>query len=134
MTAGSTRRHRAGACHALAMLVALTGTSGCDGSEITPSNSPAPHRTTPAEVCASLISYWVEEALKDSKWAGLDWEQKGLSNEQYELHEKILVAARAEQNTRGRAAALRLAERESRARCEAANGATGSSENWRPPQ
>nr|WP_239150623.1 hypothetical protein [Streptomyces sp. SID13588] len=112
----------------------MSGCSGTDTSGITPSDSPAPHRTTPAEVCASLVSYWAKEALRGGKWAGIDWEQKGLSNEQYELHEQILAAARAEQEKRGIAAAEKLITRESAARCKAAKGATGSSENWRPPR
>ncbi|MDJ0461690.1 hypothetical protein [Streptomyces sp. H27-C3] len=128
----STRR--AGIGCTLALLVALTGCGGTGTSEITPSDSPAPRRTTPAEVCASLVSYWAKEALRGGKWAGIDWEQKGFSNDQYELHEQILAAARAEQRKRGAAAAEALIGRESQARCEAAKGATGSSENWRPPR
>ncbi|MFF5424160.1 MULTISPECIES: hypothetical protein [unclassified Streptomyces] len=94
---------------------------------------PAPRASSPADVCARLIAYWVREALAGSPWAGLDWEQKGLSNEQYAIHDEVLVAARAEERRSGRAAAQGLAEREARRRCEAAGGATGSSENWRPP-
>ncbi|MEV7276437.1 hypothetical protein [Streptomyces sp. NPDC093111] len=107
----------------------LTLSTGC---ERTP-EEPAPRVSSPAEVCANLVSYWVREALKGSKWAGLDWEQKGLSNEQYEIHDEVLLAARAEERRAGRDAAFALADRESRRRCEEAKGATGSSENWRPP-
>ncbi|MFI8823145.1 hypothetical protein [Streptomyces sp. NPDC053431] len=94
---------------------------------------PAARTSSPADVCTSLVSYWVKEALKGSKWAGLDWEQKGMSNEQYEIHDEVLVAARAEERREGREAAFALTDRETRRRCEAAKGATGSSENWRPP-
>ncbi|MER7518706.1 hypothetical protein [Streptomyces sp. NPDC126499] len=96
-------------------------------------HDPAPRASTPADICASLVSYWVKEALKGSTWAGLDWEQKGLSNEQYAIHDEVLVAARAEERRAGRASAFALTDREARRRCEAAKGATGSSENWRPP-
>ncbi|MEV8586174.1 hypothetical protein [Streptomyces sp. NPDC051180] len=100
----------------------------------TPAGTPSPRASTPADICTSLISYWVREALEGSVWAGLDWEQKGLSNEQYAIHDEVLAAARAEERRAGRAAATALADRESRRRCEAAKGATGSSENWRPPE
>ncbi|MER8043389.1 hypothetical protein [Streptomyces sp. NPDC094032] len=111
--------------------------AGCERAP----EDPAPQASTPADVCTSLVSYWVKEALKGSKWAGLDWEQKGLSNEQYAIHDEVLLAARAEERRAGRAeerragreAAFALADRESRRRCEEAKGATGSSENWRPP-
>ncbi|WP_234334837.1 hypothetical protein [Streptomyces sp. NRRL S-118] len=71
--------------------------------------------------------------MKGSTWAGLDWEQKGLSNEQLEIHDDVLSEARATDRREGREAAERLVDRETRRRCEAARGATGSSENWRPP-
>ncbi|MFJ3502917.1 hypothetical protein [Streptomyces sp. NPDC090135] len=112
---------------ALPTACALALAGGCG----TPEESGPPART-PADICADLVSYWVEEALKGSSWAGLDWEQKGLSNEQYEIHDEVLAAARAEERRAGRAAASAFADRESRRRCEEAKGATGSSENWRP--
>ncbi|MER7763421.1 hypothetical protein [Streptomyces sp. NPDC097619] len=80
------------------------------------------------------MSYWIRAALTGSKWAGLDWEQKGLSNGQYELHEEVLAEARAVQRTRGLEAALELTDRRVRQRCEETGGATESSENWRPPR
>ncbi|MFB7862023.1 hypothetical protein [Streptomyces sp. NPDC056069] len=104
-------------------------TTGCGEAP----RDPAPRASTPADVCTDLVSYWVKEALRGSKWAGLDWEQKGMSNEQYEIHDEVLVAARAEERREGREAAFALTDRETRRRCEAAKGATGSSENWRPP-
>lgn len=102
-----------------------------DGGE--PSPQPTPHVTTAADICTGLVAYWVKEALNGSKWAGLDWEQKGLSNEQLAVHDEVLAAARAKERAEGRPAALTFADRESRRRCAAANGATGSSDNWRPP-
>ncbi|MET8505741.1 hypothetical protein ABZV60_13950 [Streptomyces sp. NPDC004787] len=120
-----------------ALAAALAGcvlalSAGCAGAPERP-RDPAPTTSSPADVCTSLVSYWVKEALKGSKWAGLDWEQKGMSNEQYEIHDEVLVAARAEERRAGRPAAFALTDRETRRRCEAAKGATGSSENWRPP-
>ncbi|GGT23793.1 hypothetical protein [Streptomyces purpureus] len=102
---------------------------GCSGDP--PARSPTP--TTPVDVCASLVSYWVKEGLKGSKWAGLDWEQKGLSNEQLAIHDDVLARARDEERRAGRQAAEQLADRLATRRCAAAEGATGSSENWRPP-
>ncbi|MEU6981091.1 MULTISPECIES: hypothetical protein [unclassified Streptomyces] len=124
----ATTRVTAGTAAALAGCV-LALSTGCARAP----EEPAPRASSPADVCASLVSYWVKEALKGSKWAGLDWEQKGLSNEQYEIHDEVLLAARAEERRAGRDAAFALADRESRRRCEEAKGATGSSENWRPP-
>ncbi|MFJ4867855.1 hypothetical protein [Streptomyces sp. NPDC088757] len=114
-----------------ALVALLTGcalalTGGCGAPE-----ESGPPARTPADICADLVSYWVEEALKGSSWAGLDWEQKGLSNEQYAIHDDVLAAARAEERRAGREAATAFADRESRRRCEEAKGATGSSENWR---
>ncbi|WP_418956448.1 hypothetical protein [Streptomyces tritici] len=107
------------------------GGSGSSGGE---SDRTAPPRaTTPADLCAGLVGYWVGEALDGSTWAGLDWEQKGMSNEQFVIHDEVLAAARAKERTDGRAAARAFADEEVRRRCAAANGATGSSENWRPP-
>ncbi len=86
------------------------------------------------DLCTSLVGYWVKEALKGNKWAGIDWEQKGLSNEQFGIHEKVLAEARAEQRENGLAAAEGLADRRVRDECRSSRGATGSSENWREPQ
>ncbi|MFD5425663.1 hypothetical protein [Streptomyces sp. NPDC127084] len=105
-----------------------TGTGGTSGSPT------APTPDTPAEICTGLVTYWVEEALKGNKWAGLDWEQKGLSNEQLVIHDAVLAEARAEEKRNGRTAAVTWLRREVSARCTARNGATGSSENWRLTQ
>ncbi|MFI1974068.1 MULTISPECIES: hypothetical protein [Streptomyces] len=119
---------------ALAAVLAGCALALAAGDGRAPGPAPAPRASTPADVCTSLVSYWVKEALRGSVWAGLDWEQKGLSNEQYEIHDDVLTAARAEERRAGREAAVVFADRESRRRCEAAKGATGSSENWRPPE
>lgn len=124
-----------------ALVAALTGcvltlSAGCEQAPNSPdphASSAEPQASSPADVCTNLVSYWVKESLKGSKWAGLDWEQKGMSNEQYEIHDAVLVAARAEEVRAGREAAFAYTDRETRRRCEEAKGATGSSENWRPP-
>ncbi|MET9437523.1 hypothetical protein [Streptomyces sp. NPDC006551] len=95
-------------------------------------HEPAPQARSAVDICAELLSYWIKEALEGSAGAGLDWEQKGLSNEQLRIHDDVLAAARAQERTEGRAAALTAVDRETRRRCASANGATGSSENWRP--
>ncbi|MER8159369.1 hypothetical protein [Streptomyces sp. NPDC094472] len=96
-------------------------------------NSPTPQAPSPVRLCADLISYWAEQDLAGSRWAGLDWEQKGLSNQQYEIYGDIVHAARAERRRHGTPAAKALIKRLAERRCAAANGATHSSENWRPP-
>ncbi|MFE9887455.1 hypothetical protein [Streptomyces scopuliridis] len=140
-TAGQRGFRPAGRCAgrcALALCAALLGgaLTGCGGGGTAapdPGATPAAHRSTPAEICAALVSYWAKEALKGSEWAGLDWEQKGLSNEQYAIHEEVVAAARAERAKHGSAAAGALIDRRTAEKCAAANGATGSSENWREP-
>ncbi|MFF4170399.1 hypothetical protein [Streptomyces sp. NPDC001744] len=124
---GGRPRTATTALAALLTACVLLPAGGCG----TPEPSAPPART-PEDICADLVSYWVEKALEGSPWAGLDWEQKGLSNEQYEIHDDVLAAARAEERRAGRRAASALAARESRRRCEETKGATRSSENWRP--
>ncbi|MFC5800547.1 hypothetical protein [Streptomyces formicae] len=126
------RPARTAACAALAAGI-LAGAAACSSPEGR-SGAPAPGPTTPADICTSLVAYWAEEALEGSTWAGLDWEQKGLSNEQLAIHDEALAAARAEEKRNGRPAAVELIRRQVRQKCEAQNGATGSSENWRPPR
>ncbi|MFJ8583212.1 hypothetical protein ACIRD2_00950 [Streptomyces sp. NPDC093595] len=127
-TLGAVSRRAGTGFTASGVLLILLTAGGCSDS-----GSPAPHSSTPADICTGLVAYWAKEALKDSTWAGLDWEQKGLSNEQLEIHDDVLAEARATDRREGREAAERLVDRETRRRCEAARGATGSSENWRPP-
>ncbi|MFF7020451.1 hypothetical protein ACFY97_05470 [Streptomyces klenkii] len=117
---------------ACASLLTATLLSGCGGSAAGPAPQ-SPEPASPVQLCTKLISYWAEQDLTGGKWAGLDWEQKGLSNEQYELYSDIVQAARAEQRQHGTDAALTWLRRRSAERCKATNGATGSSENWRPP-
>ncbi|HET6357885.1 hypothetical protein [Streptomyces sp.] len=119
---------------ALLVALAVAGCTESSSSGRPASPTPVPQKSSPADICTSLVSYWAKETLKGGKWSGLDWEQKGLSNEQYALHEEIVAAARAEEKRQGREAALRLIGVQARQRCAAQNGATGSSENWRPPK
>ncbi|MBT2402309.1 hypothetical protein J7I97_00065 [Streptomyces sp. ISL-87] len=131
---GTTPR-TAGRYGAAALLAALA-LSGCAPSapQAAPTApTPAPSPSSPAQICTSLVSYWAKETLKGTKWSGLDWEQKGLSNEQYEIHEEAVAAGRAEERTAGRDKALELIDRFVAQRCAERNGATWSSENWRPP-
>ncbi|MFI5637022.1 hypothetical protein ACIA8H_06310 [Streptomyces goshikiensis] len=121
---------------ALAALLVALALSGCSASAPAtphPTPTPASGPSSPAQVCTSLVSYWAEETLKGTYWSGLDWEQKGLSNQQYEIHEEAVAAGRAEERTAGRDKALELIDQIVARRCAAADGATWSSENWRPP-
>lgn len=122
--------------YAAAVLAALI-LPGCSNSA--PNNAPsssadAPGPSSPAQICTALVSYWAKESLKGSKWSGLDWEQKGLSNDQYAIHEEAVAAGRAEERTHGQAKGLELIDRLVAQRCTEQDGATRSSENWRPPQ
>ncbi|MCT4355125.1 hypothetical protein M5362_18500 [Streptomyces sp. Je 1-79] len=102
---------------------------GCSGDR----SEPAPPQARAAvDICVDLVAYWVKEALTGSRWAGLDWEQKGLSNEQLKIHDEVLASARERERTEGRRAALAFTDEAARRRCVSADGATGSSENWKP--
>ncbi|MFD6471075.1 hypothetical protein [Streptomyces goshikiensis] len=121
---------------ALAALLVALALSGCSASAPAtphPTPTPASGPSSPAQVCTSLVSYWAKETLKGTYWSGLDWEQKGLSNQQYEIHEEAVAAGRVEERTAGRDKALELIDQLVAQRCAAADGATWSSENWRPP-
>ncbi|WP_078851308.1 hypothetical protein [Streptomyces sp. NRRL S-237] len=126
------------AAHTLLAALALTGCSSSApppaAGSTSPSADPAtPAPPSPAQVCTNLVSYWAKETLLGTKWSGLDWEQKGLSNAQYAIHEDAVAAGRAEERTAGREKALELIDRFVAQRCAAEGGATTSSENWRPP-
>ncbi|WP_327167924.1 hypothetical protein [Streptomyces subrutilus] len=120
----STVRYAAAAL--LAGLV-LTGCSrsapppAAGSATASPASSAPP--SSPARICATLVSYWAKETLKGTKWSGLDWEQKGLSNAQYAIHEDAVAAGRTEERTAGRDKALELIDRFVAARCAAQDGA-----------
>ncbi|WP_328970904.1 hypothetical protein [Streptomyces sp. NBC_00239] len=134
-TPHTTARHTACALLAALALAGCTGsaTPGPPATGTPATSAPAPRPSSPADICTALVSYWITEALTGGKWAGLDWEQKGMSNGQYEIHEQVLAEARAEERTSGRQAALDFAGPRVRQRCTEERGATRSSENWRPP-
>ncbi|MFJ9647862.1 hypothetical protein [Streptomyces sp. NPDC101206] len=118
---------------ALLTALALGAGSGCAAGGPESPREAAPSPSPPARICTTLVSYWAKEALKGSYWAGLDWEQKGMSNAQYAIHEEAVAAGRAEERTAGRDKALELIDRLVAQRCTEQDGATWSSENWRPP-
>ncbi len=127
------------AARALVLTAALTLALGACGDP-TPqrprATTAAPSAPSPASLvraCTSLISYWAEQELLGGKWAGMDWEEKGMSNEQREIYDEIVHAAHVERDAHGQEAALRLIKHQAEQRCTAADGATRSSENWRPP-
>ncbi|MGW1071776.1 hypothetical protein [Streptomyces sp. NPDC002537] len=127
------RRRTAAIC---TLLVATALVSGCSDSRHEGASATAT-TTAPAvsdiRTCTRLISYWAEETITGGHWAGLDWEQKGLSNDQFAIFDDIVRTARTEQRQHGTDAARKLIERQTEQRCTAAGGATHSSENWRPP-
>ncbi|GAA1365241.1 hypothetical protein [Streptomyces beijiangensis] len=138
-TAPPRARQALGRAAALTTAVCLTAAlgAGCSsrpsaGKSSTP--TPTPAESSSVTACTKLISYWAKETLTGGKWAGLDWEQKGLSNQQYELMDTIIQNARTERKLHGLPAAKTLIDRQSKDRCTATNGATWSSENWRPPK
>ncbi|MFJ3973718.1 hypothetical protein [Streptomyces sp. NPDC090021] len=126
------------AAHTLLAALALTGCSSsappsAAGSASPSAPTPAPTPGSPVQVCTSLVSYWAKETLLGTKWSGLDWEQKGLSNDQYAIHEDAVAAGRAEELTAGRDKALELIDRLVAQRCAAQGGAAGNGPDGRPP-
>ncbi|MCX4802264.1 hypothetical protein OG594_11455 [Streptomyces sp. NBC_01214] len=126
------------AAHTLLAALALTGCSSsappsAADSTAGSTNPSSPAPPSPVQVCTSLVSYWAKETLLGTKWSGLDWEQKGLSNDQYAIHEDAVAAGRAEERTAGQDKALELIDRFVAQRCADEDGAMRSSENWRPP-
>ncbi|MCX5014535.1 hypothetical protein OG765_26610 [Streptomyces sp. NBC_00555] len=122
--------------YAASTLLAALALTGCSPSAPPPAagaETPAPSPSSLAQICTSLVSYWAKETLLGTKWSGLDWEQKGLSNDQYAIHEEAVAAGRVEERTAGQGKALELIDRLVAQRCAEQNGATWSSENWRPP-
>ncbi|MFJ7586239.1 hypothetical protein ACIQZO_02320 [Streptomyces sp. NPDC097617] len=130
--------------YAAHILLAALALSGCRSSappsaadsgapSASPSGEPSTTPPSPVRVCTDLVSYWAKETLLGTKRSGLDWEQKGLSNAQYLIHEDAVAAGRAEERTAGRDKALELIDRFVAQRCAEQGGATASSENWRPP-
>lgn len=117
-----------------AAALAVTLGAGCSSGSPSAHGTPSPDNTSPVSACTKLISYWAKETITGGKWAGLDWEQKGLSNQQYEIMDAIVQNARTEQQRHGLGAAKKLIDRQSGQRCTEENGATWSSQNWRPPK
>ncbi|WHM39228.1 hypothetical protein [Streptomyces sp. BPTC-684] len=109
------------------LIVGMAG-AGCGGGKHTASHAtpvPAPTTTTPEEDCRRLVDYWARAMIQGNRWSGLDWEQKGFSIDQHEVHDRVVAAARAEQRANGTAAALKLIDRQSRQECTARHGAMG---------
>lgn len=111
----------------VAVVVALGG-GACGGGHHGASRAtpvPAPTTSTPEEDCRRLVDYWARAMIQGNRWSGLDWEQKGFSIDQHEIHDRVVAAARAEQRARGTQAALELIGRQSRQECTARRGAMG---------
>ncbi|GGP42315.1 hypothetical protein [Streptomyces melanogenes] len=109
-------------------LIVAAVSLGCDSGHRTASPAtpvPAPTTTTPEEDCRRLVEYWARAMIQGNRWSGLDWEQKGFSIDQHEVHDRVVAAARVEQRTNGIAAALDLIARQSRQECVARHGAMG---------
>ena len=132
-TADAHALSRAAATALAATLAAALGAGCSTGSASGHRSAPAQPDTSQIAACTKLISYWAKETITGGKWAGLDWEQKGLSNQQYEIMDTIIKNARTEQKRHGLDSAKTLIDRQSKQRCTEENGATWSSENWRPP-
>jgi hypothetical protein len=53
------------------------------------------HQTSPAmDRCVHQLSYWTQEVLRSPKDSGLDYQEMGLSDEQYEALRSLLDQAR----------------------------------------
>jgi hypothetical protein len=120
MGAARSIRGGVGVLCALAFTSAVAGCGTAappSGPAATASSGPAPHTTSPAELCTTLITHWAGEALKGGKATGLDYQEMGLSSGQNTILLDILPAARAARRSNGSAAAMQLVQRQAKARC-----------------
>ncbi|MGW6855320.1 hypothetical protein [Streptomyces xanthophaeus] len=96
------------------------GTRGAPTASGTPS-APAPHTTSPQDLCTHLITHWsgvLLDAGPDQDPVGLDYQAMGLSGGQNDILRAVVAAARTEEQTAGREASRALVAREARLRCE----------------
>ncbi|MFE1410792.1 hypothetical protein ACIGFK_09585 [Streptomyces sp. NPDC085524] len=117
MGSGPAPRRATAACAATALLAAALLACGPPPSA---SDAPAPHTTSPQELCTTLITHWagvVLDAGQDRDAVGLDYQAMGLSGDQNEILRAVLDGARTEQRTRGPAAAREFTAREAARRC-----------------
>ncbi|MEU9299402.1 hypothetical protein [Streptomyces sp. NPDC048269] len=115
---------RATAARAMTGVLAAT-LLGCAGHS-TPAGAtatappPAPHTTTPQELCTALITHWtgvILDAGEGRDAVRLDYQAMGLSGGQNEILRAVLAEARTAQQTEGREAARELTAREAGRRC-----------------
>ncbi|MEU6081886.1 hypothetical protein [Streptomyces sp. NPDC047108] len=113
---------------ALAAFLTAAPLAACGGPapESRPANSPAPHSTSPQELCITLVGYWADVMLKDGRGAGLDWEQKGLSTVQRDILDAVVAAGKAERSRHGEGAAEKTMDRQTERRCRADGDKQGS--------
>ncbi|MEV7524547.1 hypothetical protein [Streptomyces sp. NPDC091371] len=120
MGSGPAPRHTATACAATALLAATLLGCGPDTSASPASDTPAPHTTSPQDLCTTLITRWagvILDAPEGRDSVGLDYQAMGLSGGQNEILRAVLDDARAEQRANGPAAARELTAREAARRC-----------------
>ncbi|MEU9193529.1 hypothetical protein [Streptomyces hundungensis] len=110
---------------ALAVSAALAGCSttaapprGAPSTTAPSINSPSPHVTSPAELCAHLVTYWAEQELDQGQGSGLDYQEKGLSDGQNAILLTALAAARTERAAHGTAAGDRVIEQRAKQGCD----------------
>ncbi|MFJ6717137.1 hypothetical protein [Streptomyces sp. NPDC091259] len=121
---GPAPRRATAACAATAVLsAALLGCTTATPAAA-PGGSPAPHTTSPRELCDALITHWATVILdgdEGSDGAGdpvrLDYQAMGLSGGQNDILRAVVETARAERRAHGPAAARELAGREAARRC-----------------
>ncbi|MFJ8014609.1 hypothetical protein [Streptomyces sp. NPDC096339] len=115
MGSGPAPRRATTACAATALLAAALLSCGPKTSA-----SPAPHTTSPQELCTTLVTHWagvILDADHGQDAVGLDYQAMGLSGGQNEILRTVLDGARAEQRAKGPAAAREFTAREAARRC-----------------
>ncbi|MCX5196648.1 hypothetical protein OOK31_22605 [Streptomyces sp. NBC_00249] len=118
MGSGPAPLRATAACATTALLTAAL--LGCAGGTRTTPATPAPHTTTPQELCTALITHWAGVVLDGGEGQDavhLDYQAMGLSGGQNEILRTVLDLARPVQRTQGRDAARALTAREASARC-----------------
>ncbi|MEU6555072.1 hypothetical protein ABZ915_33050 [Streptomyces sp. NPDC046915] len=110
-------------------LVLLAGplAAGCAGSgtadgaasrsgPATATGAPAPHTTSPEELCTRIVAYWSRRQLKGDTVG--DYQEMGLSDGQYDILREVVDAARAELEHGDADSADRIVERKAREGCD----------------
>ncbi|MBS2966251.1 hypothetical protein KGA66_24615 [Actinocrinis puniceicyclus] len=93
--------------------------NGRGGAAGTPASAKAAQPASPADECASAIAYWAGQALTPGADQGYDYQEMGLSADEYQILLAVTALARPVARKSGLPAARAFARREALPRCAA---------------